>query len=133
MSLVELCAAIDIPAKIDTSGAAVGDLWRAGEYQKILDYVDQDVAGTYLLWLHWIAFQKGDEKLLSLPLAELAAWIESNPILAHLKPFVECRPARLARARAPALRAQAALADAERRIALDRDEAAFAMSEGSPF
>ena len=43
-------------------------------------------------------------------------------------PFATCRPAMVARARAPRLRAEAALADAERRLGRERDERAFAAS-----
>lgn len=131
--LIELCRALDIPAKINTSGGEVGALWRAGEYARIRDYVREDVIGTYLLWLHWIAFHRSDERLLMLPLAQLAAWLESEPKLAHLLPFAQCRSARLALARAPALLTEAANAEAHRRAALDRDDAAFAAGAASSF
>ena len=62
---------------------------------------------------------------LALPLADLSLWIESEPKLHHLLPFATCRPALWARSRAPALRAEAALADAELRLRRERDEAAI--------
>jgi predicted PolB exonuclease-like 3'-5' exonuclease len=133
VALAEICHALDIPIKTSTSGAEVGALWRAGEYQRIRDYVREDVCATYLVWLHFLAFTRSDEALLTLPLAQLAAWIETEPGLAHLRPFADCRSARAARARAPALKAKAAFQDAERRVTRERDEAAFAADENSPF
>lgn len=133
VQLVELCRALDIPAKVSASGGEVGELWRAGEHARVRAYVREDVVGTYMLWLHWIAFQKSKEELLTLPLAQLAAWIEREPGLAHLMPFAECRPALLARARAPALLAKAALVDAARRAQQERDEAAFVAGAARPF
>lgn len=126
VALAEICHALDIPIKTSTSGGEVGALWRARQYGAIRDYVREDVLATYLCWLHFIAFVKSDETRITLPLAELAAWLEREPGLAHLRPFAECRPARVARVRAPALRAAAALAGAERRVSQDRDEVAFA-------
>lgn len=126
VALAEICHALDIPIKTSTSGGDVGTLWRAGDYSAIRDYVREDVLATYLCWLHFIAFRKSDEKLFSLPLAELAAWIETEPGLAHLRPFATCRPARLARVRAPKLRAEAALNDARGRLKMEGDRAAFA-------
>lgn len=133
VAMVELCKALDIPCKIDTSGSQVGVLWRTGQRQAVREYVAQDVICTAMLWWHYIAFQKSDEKLLTLPLAELVTWIQSEPGLAHLKPFAECRPAQLALRRVPALRVAAALADAELRVSQERDEAAFAAGDATPF
>lgn len=133
VALAEICHALEVPIKTSTSGADVGALWIGGQHQAIRDYVREDVLATYLCWLHFIAFIKSDEALLTLPLADLSAWIEFEPGLAHLKPFADCPPARAARARAPALRAAAALKDAERRLAQERDDAAFAAAAASPF
>lgn len=126
VALSEICNALDIPIKTMTSGGEVGALWRDGQYAAIREYVREDVLATYLAWLHFIAFVKSDEKLLTLPLADLAAWLKHEPDLSHLKIFADCRPALVARARAPALRTEAALAEAERRVTRERDEAAFA-------
>lgn len=133
VALAEICRALDVPIKTSTSGADVGVLWAGGQYQAIREYVREDVLATYLCWLHFIAFIRSDEALLTLPLAELAAWIEVEPGLAHLRPFADCRPARLARTRAPGLRMAVALKDAERRVAQERDDAAFAAAASSRF
>lgn len=125
-SLAELCGALDIPAKTCVSGADVGDLWRAGDITAVKAYVQEDVIATYILHLHAAAWRAGDEKLLALPLADLSLWLESEPRLHHLLPFATCRPALWARSRAPALRAETALADAELRLRREQDEAAFA-------
>ncbi|BBD98254.1 hypothetical protein SAMIE_1017550 [Sphingobium amiense] len=125
-SLAELCNALDIPVKTSVSGADVGDLWRQGDVRAVARYVQEDVLASYLVYLHAIAWRQGDERLIALPLADLSVWIESEPKLQHLKPFATCRPALWARSRAPALRAEAALADAELRRRRERDEAAFA-------
>lgn len=126
VALAEICHALDIPIKTSTNGSDVGELWRTGQYRAIREYVREDVVATYLAWLHYIAFVKSDEKLITLPLADLSAWVEAEPGLAHLRTFADCRPARVARARAPALRVGAALAEAERRATRDQDEVAFA-------
>jgi hypothetical protein len=128
VALAEICRALGIPIKTTISGGDVGALWREGAYQQVLDYVSEDVCATHIAHLISMAFERSDEKLLTLPLAELAAWIESEPALACLHHFASCRPATVARVRAPALRAEAALADAERRLAQQRDEQAFAAS-----
>lgn len=125
-SLAELCGALDIPVKTSVSGADVGELWRAGDVAAVKAYVQEDVIATYVLHLHAAAWRGGDERLLALPLADLSLWIESEPRLHHLLPFATCRPALWARSRAPALRAEAAFADAELRLRREQDEAAFA-------
>lgn len=133
VAMAELCKALDIPSKIDADGSQVDTLWRAGKYRSVIDYVAQDVICTAMLWWHFIAFQKSDERLLHLPLAELATWIEGEPGLMHLEDFCDCRPTLVARQLAPALRARAALVDAERRLAQERAEAAFAVRDDSAF
>lgn len=125
-SLAELCGALSVPVKTSVSGADVGTLWRRGDTGAVAHYVQEDVLASYLVFLHAIAWRQGDERLMVLPLADLSLWIESEPELQHLLPFATCRPALLARSRAPALRAEAALADAGLRLRRERDEAAFA-------
>lgn len=125
-SLADLCAALSIPVKTSTSGGDVGDLWRRGDVKAIAHYVQEDVLASYLVYLHAIAWRQGDEQLIALPLADLAIWLEGEPRLQHLLPFATCRSAQWARSRAPYLRAEAALADAELRLRKEQDEAAFA-------
>lgn len=128
-SLAELCGALNVPAKTMASGSDVADLWKRGDIAAIKRYVQEDVVATYLLHLHACAWRECDEKLIALPLSDFACWLEGEPKLRHLLPFTTCRPARWARSRAPALRAEAALADAERRVRQEQDEAAFASAE----
>ncbi|WP_162180682.1 hypothetical protein [Sphingobium sp. DC-2] len=125
-SLAELCKAFSIPVKTSVSGADVGDLWRQGDVRAVAQYVQEDVLASYLVYLHAIAWRQGDERLMALPIADLSVWIESEPKLRHLLPFATCRPAMRARTRAPALRVEGALADAELRLKREQDEAAFA-------
>ena len=128
-SLAELCNALQIPVKTTVNGSDVAELWRRGDLDAIKRYVMEDVAATYILHLHACAWREGDEKLIALPLAAFAQWIEGEPGLHHLLPFATCRPARWARSLAPAIRAEAAAVDAERRLRQQRDEAAFASGD----
>lgn len=50
-SLHELASAAGIPGKMDTAGEQVGDLWRAGDIRRIVEYNECDVLTTYLIWL----------------------------------------------------------------------------------
>lgn len=127
-SLSELCGALSIPVKTSVSGSDVNELWRRGDVRAVAHYVQEDVLASYLVYLHAIAWRQGDERLMVLPLADLSVWIESEPRLHHLRPFATCRPALWARSRAPALRTEAALADAGLRLKREQDEAAFAAS-----
>ncbi len=96
-SLALLCERLGIPVKTAASGGDVGALWRAGERDRVLSYVEEDVAATYLLWLHWIAARHCDAALIAEPLAAFARWIETSPALQHLAAFASCRPAMWAR------------------------------------
>lgn len=120
--LAELCHRLSIPVKTSTHGSEVGELWRAGELDKIKAYVQEDVVATYILWLHWAAFRAGNEELIATPLADLASWIERMPALAHLLPFATCPPALWARQRALVHRLGRArrLAEIRRQHARDR-------------
>lgn len=124
-SLAELCSALHIPVKTSVSGGQVGELWRLGDVAAIKRYVQEDVLATYILHLHAAAWREGDEAQMVLPLADLANWLKGEPRLRHLLPFATCRPTRRGLARAPALRTEAALADAELRLKREQDEAAF--------
>lgn len=126
VTLAEICAALDIPVKSSVHGADVGALWRAGEIEAIRRYVEEDVAATYLLALHWFAFRASDERRIAVPLADLAGWIERSPNLAHLMPFTTCRPAMWARSRALLHRVNQAGMAAERRLERECDDRAFA-------
>ncbi|MBN8816523.1 MAG: ribonuclease H-like domain-containing protein [Sphingomonas sp.] len=124
--LAELCERLGIPVKTSVHGSDVASLWRAGDIDTIVRYVEEDVLATYVLWLHWAAGRASDERLIARPLADLATWIETTPHLAHLMPFAVCRPSLWARPRAIHLAVSHALAAAERRVQIAADERAFA-------
>lgn len=123
--LAELARALGIPVKTSVHGSDVGALWRAGDEEAIVRYVEEDVIATYLLWLHWAAFRASNERRIIEPLADLARWLERDPTLAHLLPFATCRPAAWARSRVLFHQVSRALTGAERRAQQAADERAF--------
>lgn len=124
-SLAELCKPLGIPVKTSTHGSDVGALWQAGEVAKIREYVEEDVAATHLLWLHWHAFRHCREDQFALPLAAFAEWIEGSGRHDHLLPFATCPPAVRARNLAPAYRLAIAVGRAKTAVDHEREEAAF--------
>jgi predicted PolB exonuclease-like 3'-5' exonuclease len=54
--LNELAKLCGFPGKLDTDGAAVVDLWLAGEIEKIVEYNQIDALNTYLVWLRTVRF-----------------------------------------------------------------------------
>lgn len=126
LALAAVCEALEIPCKTSVGGGDVGALWRAGDVAAIEAYVSEDVCASYLVWLHWAAWKAADPAELALPLADFAAWLRMTPGLEHLAVFADCAPALWACEQAPSIRAARALAQAERRVARERDEAAFA-------
>ena len=128
LSLASVCHALQIPVKMTAHGGDVGALWREGDVTAIKRYVAEDTIATYLVWLHWAAWKNADPAELALPLSDLAIWLEATPGLEPFRAFADCPPARWARTQAPVLRAAAATLDAERRLARERDDKAFASS-----
>jgi len=87
-SLATLCAALDISVKQSAHGDEVGKLYESGEIETIKRYCEEDVAATYLLFLHWIAFRHSDADLLVTGCAHLARFIEAeglDHLLAHAR------------------------------------------------
>lgn len=128
LSLASVCEALQIPVKTAVHGSDVGALWGAGDVEAIVRYIAEDVLATYLVWLHWPAWKAASPAEMALPLSDLAVWLESDPALEPHRAFATCPPALWARAQAPALRTEQAIAAAERRAVRERDEAAFASS-----
>lgn len=128
LSLAAVCETLQIPVKTSVHGADVGALWRSGNVQAVKRYVAEDTIATWLCWLHWAAWKTADPAELVLPLADFAVWLETTPGLTPFRGFAECAPARWAREHALAMRAARAQADAERRIAQEHSEQAFAAS-----
>lgn len=125
VGLAELCEPLGIPVKTNVHGADVGALWRDGDVDAIARYVREDVIATYILWLHWSAAKARDERKITQPLADLAAWLERTPEFEHLCGFATCAPAVWARPRALFHRVKRALGHAERRVRQAADERAF--------
>ena len=59
IKLKEICALLNVPCKIDGSGNEVEQMYDDGEIDKIRDYCEQDVVGTYLVYLSY-ALHTGD-------------------------------------------------------------------------
>ena len=124
VALAELCAPLGIPCKTSVHGSDVGALWRDGATETIGAYVEEDVAATYLLWLHWTAFRHSDEAAFALPLAAFAQWIELSG-RDHLLPFATSPPAIRARRVAPGQRVARMVTVAAREVEHDALEASF--------
>lgn len=128
LSLAAVCESLQIPVKTSVHGSDVGALWRAGDFEAVKRYVAEDTIATWMCWLHWAAWKNADPGEIALPLADFAVWLQTTPALKPFLGFAECPPARWALAHAPSLRAAKAATDAERRLAQERDEQAFAAS-----
>ena len=125
LSLASVCEVLEIPVKVLGHGSHVGELWRAGDVEAVKRYVAEDVVASYVVGLHWFAWRDSDPSLMILPAADLAVWLERSDGLEHLRQFATCPPVLWARQQAPAVRAALAANNAERRLTLERDEAAF--------
>lgn len=130
--LADLCRELGIPVKTSTSGGDIAALWKAGDRERVRDYVLEDAVATLILFFVWAAHRAADEALLSQPLADLARHIERTPALASLRPFAECELARWARPRALRASIKAALQRAEARSKRDAEDAMFLPSEVVP-
>ena len=86
LKLAHLCAAFDIPVKIDTDGSEVATLASRGEWSRITRYCETDVVATWLVAQLWTGTQipgYGRERW-----EALSAWILcEQPRLAHLVPY----------------------------------------------
>ena len=50
-SLHELASSLGIPGKMGTDGSDVVNLWRSGDFRRIVEYNQFDALSTYLVWL----------------------------------------------------------------------------------
>lgn len=128
VSLSAICHELGIPVKTSTSGGDVAALWKAGEVNRIRDYVLEDAVATLIAWFIWSAFRASDEALVTRPLAALAQHIEATPTLQHLQPFVACDLMQWARPRALRAEVAAALDRATKKLARQEDERSFVRS-----
>lgn len=128
VSLSAICEQLGIPVKTSTSGGDVAALWKAGDVDRIRDYVLEDAVATLIAWFMWSAFRVADEALVTRPLAALAQHIEATPTLRHLQPFVACDLMQWARPRALRAEVAAALDRATKKLARQEDERSFIRS-----
>ena len=128
VGLASICGEIGIPVKTDVTGADVGALWEAGEYDRIRRYVMEDAVATLVLYFAWTAARAADEALVTRPMAALARHIQATPDLLHLSAFVDCTLMRWCRPRALHADVTAALARITARLRREEDERAFAMT-----
>jgi predicted PolB exonuclease-like 3'-5' exonuclease len=126
VGLASLCDEIGIPVKTTVAGGDVGDLWAAGEVERVRLYVMEDAVATLCLYFAWTAARAGDEALVTRPLAALARCIEATSDLAHLHPFVDCQLMWWSRPRAMKADITAALSRVTTRLRRDQEERAFA-------
>lgn len=88
VKLADLCAAFDIPVKIDTHGSDVESLATQGAWEKIAHYCETDVVATWLALQFWRAAERDDPGAGDRAWEQLAVWIKGlQPELAHLLPY----------------------------------------------
>ncbi|WP_162302003.1 ribonuclease H-like domain-containing protein [Croceibacterium ferulae] len=86
--LVELCAGLGIPAKLELGSSSVSRLAAAREFARIGRYCEQDVVSTWLAARRWEASHDPQSALAMW--SKLATWIgEHQPRLAHLTAYTK--------------------------------------------
>lgn len=91
--LADLCAAYNIPVKIDVAGDQVGDLVQQGEWDRVANYCETDVVATWLTGLFWRSAERFSPELIVEGWNALARWIRSDqPRLSHLMPYATVPP-----------------------------------------
>jgi predicted PolB exonuclease-like 3'-5' exonuclease len=90
VKLSDLCAAFDIPVKMDAHGSDVASLAERGEWEAIAHYCETDVVATWLALQFWRSAERDEPHAADAAWSRLAGWIESNlPVLAHLLPYAD--------------------------------------------
>jgi DNA polymerase elongation subunit (family B) len=87
-SLERLCSALGIPAKIDTHGDDVAQLFAQGKIDRISAYCETDVAATLMLFAQQRAMEIGDPAYHAALTYQFVRWIEQE-MLDHLTPFAD--------------------------------------------
>lgn len=87
-SLELLCRELDIPAKLDTHGDEVADLYQQGRIDEIAAYCETDVAATLMLFAHRYACERSDEGYFGSLVFQFANWVRQTQDT-HLQPFAE--------------------------------------------
>jgi predicted PolB exonuclease-like 3'-5' exonuclease len=86
IKLAHLCAAFNIPVKLEAAGEDVAALARAGQWGTITRYCETDVVATWLAMKMWRSCEDPDQGPACW--AALADWIRSDqPRLHHLLPY----------------------------------------------
>jgi hypothetical protein len=86
MPLSALCAAFDIPVKVEAHGSDVTALAEGGDLARVGRYCETDVVATHLAQRMWRSVQVRGTGIESWE--SLAAWIRlDQPRLAHLMPY----------------------------------------------
>ncbi|WP_324751196.1 ribonuclease H-like domain-containing protein [Sphingomonas sp. LY54] len=91
--LADLCAAYNIPVKLDAAGNQVGDLVAQGAWDRVANYCETDVVATWLMGLFWRSAERSSPELIVEGWTALAQWIWSDQRrLAHLMPYATVPP-----------------------------------------
>lgn len=86
--LADLCAAYNIPVKIDAAGDQVGDLVRQGAWDRVANYCETDIVATWLMGLFWRSAERFSPELIVEGWTALSKWIRSDqPRLSYLMPY----------------------------------------------
>jgi hypothetical protein len=79
VKLVELCAAFQIPVKLDCAGSAVAKMAAQGEWGRIQRYCESDVVATWLAYCYWTGAADGVPEYGEQNWTALADWIAEDP------------------------------------------------------
>ena len=119
-SLANVCKALGIDAKTQGSGDSVAAMIADGREQQVFRYCEEDVAITWLAWLHYAASRYASPSKLARPLAAFDRWLadDTDERFAHLMHLRDLSLFRDAREADPILRLDRLILQAERRAAL---------------
>ena len=119
-SLANVCKALGIDAKTQGSGDSVAAMIADGREQQVFRYCEEDVAITWLAWLHYAASRYASPSKLARPLAAFDRWLadDTDERFAHLMHLRDLSLFRGAREADPILRLDRLILQAERRAAL---------------
>ncbi|ANK13251.1 hypothetical protein [Erythrobacter neustonensis] len=119
-SLANICRALGIAAKTQGSGDGVAAMIADGREEQVFRYCEEDVAITWLAWLHYAAARYADPGKLAHPLAAFDRWLadDDNGRYAHLKHLRDLPLFRHAREAAPVFRLDQLIERTERRASI---------------
>ncbi len=84
--LLDLCAGLGIPAKLEAARGGVAELAAAGDYGRISRYCETDVVATWLAAQLWRSVDEPEQA--TERWTAVAGWVRSDqPRLAHLLPY----------------------------------------------